>query len=351
MAHPKPEDIPAQHFTISHALSTQSHPAGQTVELTLAFKTFGDSSLAPHNAVCLPSCYGGVLNDTLPFLYTAPHAIFPASKYFVIVVALLGNGESSSPSNTPAPHDGPRFPQVTYQDNITLQHALLRHLGVQKLAAYIGFSMGGQQAYHMSVVFPDFVEKAVCIAGSARTSMHNWSFLEGPKAALVNSADFHGGHYTKPATQGTGAFGRVYVTWARSPAWFKLECWRQCGCESLEEYIRENWEKGLGNWDANNLLCLLYTWQQADVGVFFPEDAGDLKKTLNRVKAKILVMPVRTDLYFTVDESEIEVQALGERGTLRVVESIWGHMSGGGGGTEEDNLFIAEEIQKFLVEV
>ena len=59
-------------------------------------------------------------------------------------------------------------------------------------------------------------ERIVVLAGAARASSHNISFLEGPKAALVNSVDFQDGQYQEPAVRGTGAFGRVYSTWALS---------------------------------------------------------------------------------------------------------------------------------------
>ena len=210
--------------------------------------------------------------------------------------------------------------------------------------------MGGQQAYHMAARFPDFVENAVCIAGSAKTSWHNWSFLEGPKAALVNSVDFKGGRYDKPAVMGTRAFGRVYITWARSQAWFRERCWEQCGCGSLDEYIRRDWEhNGLGSWDANDLLCLLHTWQRGDIGLYYPEDGADLPKVLAKIKARMLVMPARTDMYFPPEDSEEEVKHL-KKGTYKCIESIWGHMAGGGAGTDEDNKFIADNIAAWLGE-
>lgn len=334
MTTPEP---PTHHFHANHTLSAHSKPPNAAVPLQLAYRTYGSPGNSARKTVLLPTCYGGKLATTLPFLYTAPTAdeaapVFDPNEYFIIVVGLLGGGESSSPSNTSAPWHGANFPQTTYDDNIRLQHALCVSLGVERLYAYCGFSMGGQQAYHMATRFPDFVEHMVCIAGSAKTSWHNWSFLEGPKAALVNSGDFYGGEYKTAAVKGTRAFARVYVTWARSQAWFREKCWEECGCATLEEYIQRDWEGGLGAWDANDLLCLLHTWQPGDVGLYHPEDGGDLGKTLQRIRARCLVMPARTDMYFPPEDSEEEVKHL-EKGRLRVIQTIWGHMAGGGGGT------------------
>ncbi|KAF8178626.1 Alpha/Beta hydrolase protein [Mycena galopus ATCC 62051] len=246
----------------------------------------------------MPSCYGGKLDDTLPFLYTAAENGPPPilRDYFVIVCGLLGAGESSSPSNAPAAQRGPNFPALTYEDNTRLQYALCQELGVKQLAAYIGFSMGGQQAYHMAALYPDFALRIVVLASSARTSWHNWSFLEGPKAALVNSVDFMDGKYETPAIRGTRAFGRVYSTWALSQEWFRQRCWETLGFDNLEQYLQAEWEF---KDDAHNLLCQLHMWQKGDISLFGPEEErGDLAKALGRIKAKVLVMPSRTDMYF-----------------------------------------------------
>jgi homoserine acetyltransferase len=76
--------------------------------------------------------------------------------------------------------------------------------------------MGGQQAYTMAALFPEFVENIVCLAGSARTSSHNWCVLEGLKHTLMHSEDFKDGIYTEQASKGLKAFDRVYCPWALS---------------------------------------------------------------------------------------------------------------------------------------
>lgn len=216
---------------------------------------------------------------------------------------------------------------------------------MEKLFAYIGFSMGGQQAYHMSVLYPEFVENMVCLAGSARTSWHNWNFLEGPKNALLHSVDFHDGKYTERPRRGLTAFKRVYSTWALSQAWYREKCWTQCGFETLEDYLNARWNGETG--DGNDLLALVWTWQHGDVGLYFPEDGGDLGKTLGRIKAMCLIMPSRTDMYFPPEDNEEEVKHL-KNGEFKVIESIWGHLAGGGGGTAGDTAFMAKEIKRFL---
>lgn len=319
-----------------------------TTALTLAYRTVGTPDLP---AVLMPSCYGGKLDDTLPFLYTsvdnrgAPAVL---ANHFVIVVGMLSGSESSSPSNAHVSMGGLNFPKVTIEDNVRLQHALCRALGVEKLAAYIGFSMGGIQAYHMGVIYPDFVERIVILAGAARASWHNISFLEGPKAALVNSEDFHGGRYVEPARMGTQAFGRVYSTWALSSAWFREKNWEKLGFNSMWEYLEEEWERSLGSWDAHDLLGMLQMWQSADVSIHGPVK-GDFVAALGSIQAKALVMPSRTDSYFPPEDSMEEVKHL-KQGKLKIIESVWGHLAGGGAGTREDTEFIKDAVEGFLAE-
>ena len=75
---------------------------------------------------------------------------------------MFANGFSSSPSNTPAPFDGPAFPAIAIRDNVEAARRLLTaELGVTHLVAVVGFSMGAQQAFQWAVSHPDFVS-AIC---------------------------------------------------------------------------------------------------------------------------------------------------------------------------------------------
>jgi homoserine O-acetyltransferase len=333
-----------KYFEKEISLSPQSEPPGAKFPARLAYWTLGDVS---NPAVLLPTCYGGTLDTTSPYLYDSdqwPDPILSPSKYFIIITGLLAGGESSSPSNTPAPWNGPNFPHTTYEDNIRLQYALCESLGVKKLFAYIGFSMGGQQAYHISTLYPDFVENIVCLAGSARTSWHNYCFLEGPKQALINAVDFYDGHYTEQAHKGLTAFARVYSTWALSQEWFRQKCWEQLGCKSLDEYLETYWS---GSGDANDRLALLWTWQKGDITLYHPEDNGDLAKALGKIKARCLIMPSRTDQYFPPEDNQAEVKHL-KHGEFKPIETIWGHMAGGNGAIKDDKYFILQEVTRFL---
>lgn len=331
-----------KYFTAEPQLNLNAVEPSKNAALTIAYRTYGSPD---RPAVLMPTCYLGTLDDTLTFLLSTGADGKPPvlASYFVIICGLLGGGESSSPSNAHPSMRGADFPEISYEDNIRRQYSLCQALGVRKLAAYVGFSMGGQQAYHMATIYPDFVERAVVIASSARTSWHNWCFLEGPKAALVNSADWNDGHYTKPVVKGTRAFSRVYSTWALSPEWYRERTWETRGYKTLQDYLEDYWD---GGQDAHDLLCMLHTWQKGDISLHVTQK-GDLPAALASIKAKMLIMPVRTDCYFLHQDSEEEVKHL-RHGELRIIESAWGHLAGGGSGTEDDNQFIIKEVSRWL---
>ena len=112
----------------------------------LVYKTYGQLNPARDNVIVLPTFYTGTHARNEGF-FGAGRAIDPA-KHFIISINLFGNGISSSPSNTPAPFDGPRFPKITLYDNVACQQRLLNDVfGIEQVALVMGWSMAGIQSY------------------------------------------------------------------------------------------------------------------------------------------------------------------------------------------------------------
>jgi len=311
--------------------------SGATLPIKVAYRSYNPSS--PKKA-CIPTCYGSRINTTLAFTENN----YALSSYHVVVVAMLGNGESSSPSNTP------KFPkQLDYRDCIHAQYELLiKHLGIKELDVVQGFSMGGQQAYYWACMYPHFVRNAIVTCGSAKTSGHNYTFLEGPKTALLNSVDYADGGYNaqgiKPL-RGLRAFGRAYCAWLTSGAWYRERHWETTlGYSSIEEYIKGQSETAFEEWDAEDVLILARMWQAGDVGT--TREDGDYTNALESIEARMLVMPARTDQYFLVADSEVEMKYL-RKAELAPIETVWGHMAGGGG-NDEDTKWMSGRIREFL---
>jgi homoserine O-acetyltransferase len=311
----------------------------------VVYVTHGTLNAARDNAILFPTHYTGTHASNAWAI--GPGMALDPAKYFIVVPNMLGNGVSSSPSNTPAPFDGPRFPLVTVRDNVLLQHRLLTEvLGIDQLALVVGHSMGAQQAFQWGALFSGMVQRIAPICGSARTSRHNWLFLEGCKSALVASEGFAGGDYAAPPVVGIRAFARVYAGWAWSQTFFREQLDREVlGLPSMEAFLAHVWEPNFLAHDANNLLAMLATWQAADISAD-PEFAGDFAAALGAISAKTLIMPCRTDLYFPPEDSEIEVAHM-PHAELRIIPSVWGHMAGGGV-NPADRAFINTTLGELL---
>src|SRR4029078_13105023 len=148
-------------------------------------------------------------------------------KMFRVATDLFGNGRSSSPSNTPEPFHGPRFPVTTIRDNVEAVHRLLtERLNVRRLRAVVGFSMGAEQAFQWAVSYPAFVDAIVSTSGTAKCYPHGYVRLEGQIAALTAAPAWMGGDYTVPPAKGLEAFGMVWAGWLYSQEWWRRELWR-----------------------------------------------------------------------------------------------------------------------------
>jgi len=309
----------------------------------LAYKTYGECNTARDNVIVMPTFYGGQHLDTEAMM-GAGRALDP-QKYFIIVPNLFGNGLSSSPSNTPPPFDRAAFPTVTLYDNVVCQHRLVtEHLGIDRVKLVVGFSMGAQQAFQWGALYSDMVQAIAPLCGSARTSPHNYLFLEGVKAALVADAAFAEGWYQAPPVKGLRAFSRVYAGWAFSQDFFREQEYRKMGLASLEDTVRFL-EGYFRQRDANDLLAMLWTWQHADISAN-ERYQGDFAAALGAIKARAIVMPSTTDLYFRVRDNELEVEQM-LHAELRPIPSIWGHVAAFGV-HPPDNAFIDAALYELL---
>jgi homoserine O-acetyltransferase len=320
---------------------------GATIrDCKLAYKTFGALNAAKDNVIVYPTWYSGQ-HDANEWLIGAGMALDPASQ-FIIIPNMIGNGLSSSPSNTPEPYNGPRFPNVTACDNVRAQHCLVtEQFGIERIRMVVGWSMGALQTFHWGALYPDMVERIAPFCGSAKCSRHNFVFLEGVKAALTADAAFAGGWYKSKPEIGLRAMARVYAGWGFSQAFYRQELdIKALGYSSLEDFLVAFWEGFFLPKDANNLLTMLWTWQHGDISANEIYH-GDLRKALGAITAKAYVMPGQTDLYFPPEDSEFEVAHM-PNAKLIPVPSVWGHFAGGPGTNPVDVAFIDGKLKELL---
>src|SRR5262249_40841962 len=207
-----------QHDCTSATLHTAS---GVTLpQARFVYGTYGRLNAAKDNVVLLPSHYMASFHGYEWLV--GPGRALDASRLFLVATELFGNGRSSSPSNTPEPFHGPRFPLMTIRDNVEAVHRLLTEdLKVTHLRAIIGFSRGAQQAFQWAVSYPTFADRIVATSGTAKTYPHGVVRLEGQIAAITTDPAFQNGDYTAPPIKGLEAFATVWLGWLFSQEWWR----------------------------------------------------------------------------------------------------------------------------------
>ncbi len=319
------EEPPDKHEFLLREFQTES--GAVLPEAHLVYGTYGHLNASRDNAVLLPSHYMANFHGYEWLI--GPGKALDTSQLFLVATELFGNGRSSSPSNTAAPFDGPRFPVMTIRDNVQAVHRLLvDELKITHLRALIGFSMGAQQAFQWAVSYPDFADRIVATSGTAKTYPHGIVRLEGQIAAIAADPAFQGGDYKTPPAKGLAAFGMVWAGWLYSQEWWRRELWKDKAKPGTTfEQILDNYRTHfIPGADANDLILQMRTWERHNVGTS-PGFNGDVERALQSVQVPFLYMPSETDLYFPIGDARYEAPFL-RHGVLLPIPSLWGHTAG-----------------------
>ena len=311
----------------------------------IVYGTYGHLNAGRDNVIVLPSHYMAN-HHGYDWLIGSDRALDPA-KLFLVATEMFGNGHSSSPSNTPEPFHGPRFPVMTIRDNVEAVHRLLiEDLHVTHVRAIVGFSMGAEQAFQWGVSYPDFADRLVATSGTAKAWPHGIVRLEGQIAALTADPAFNGGNYTTPPRRGIEAFGMVWLGWLYSQEWWHREMWKiNAPDRTLEQEIEARRKTFFANDDANDLILQARTWERHDVGAT-PGFKGDLERALRSIRVPVLYMPSETDLYFPLTDAQFESRFISQVAFVPI-PSLWGHPAGAGT-DPADRDFLNKKIGAFL---
>lgn len=330
----EPQHFDLGDFALSHG--------GTLPAARLAYTTHGTLAPARDNAILFPTWFNGdhAANE---WIIGPGRALDPAT-HFIIVVNIIGNGHSTSPSNAAPGVAGPAFPLVSVYDNVRAQHRLLtERFGIEHLPLIVGRSMGAQIAFQWGAAFPDMMDALLPFVGSARTATHNWIFLENVRQAIVSDPAWDGGAGGGALEVGLRRMQLVFDSWGLSQTFYRRGMHLEMGFASTRDYLDR---APRGRPDGNDILAQVATWQAADISIHAPYD-GDFAKALGAITARTIIMPCRTDLYFPPEDSEIEVSHM-PNAELRVIESVWGHRAGAPGTDSADTAFIERAIRDLL---
>src|SRR5882672_12334443 len=186
---------PADPPHLTHCVSELKLESGQAIrDFCISYMTEGTLNANKSNAVLMVTAIGGN-HHRIDFLI-GPGRGLDTNKLFVIKTDAIGNGITTSPSNSQTQH-GPAFPHFTIRDMVQSQYLLLEHLGIKHLVAVAGASMGGMQTLQWGVSHPDMMDGLVALTPMARTSAWSIAVNEATRQAIMADPAFKNGNYTE----------------------------------------------------------------------------------------------------------------------------------------------------------
>ena len=252
--------------------------------------------------------------------------------YFVICANILGGckGTTGPASINPAtgkPY-GSSFPPITVGDIVKVNVLLLRQLGVDKLAAVIGASFGGMQAFEMTLAYPDMVGSCISIASAASLSTQALAFDAVARRAITSDPAWHGGDYYdkgdgRGPVDGLALARKIgHITYLSSNIMttkFGREKRRSSGSEAddyaafvsdfeVGRYLDYQGQKFVNRFDANSYLCITKALDEYDLAAL--HGGGELEKAFDRLRAKVMVVALTSDWLFPPEQSRRLANAL-----------------------------------------
>jgi homoserine O-acetyltransferase len=248
----------------------------------IGYRTYGELNADKSNAILFTTWFGGN-TEQLAGNFGAGKLVDTA-KYYVIAIDAIGDGVSSSPSNsTLQPHM--KFPKFTVRDMVESQHRVLTEvLHVQHLRAVMGISMGGMQTFQWMVSYPDFMDKAVPIAGSPHLAPYDMLHWQAENDVIVRDPEWKNGEYT--SNPGRSALAQIAAMILTTPPYFNEKHTREEAVALGQKALNEP------AMDANDHIRTGEAVMVLDVSDAFD---GSMDKAAAAVHAKTLVVVSRLD--------------------------------------------------------
>jgi homoserine O-acetyltransferase len=302
--------------------------------LAVAYRTYGTLNAARSNAILVCHALTGdqYVAETHPLTgkpgwwetVVGPGLPIDTGRYFVICANVLGGCMGSSGPAEPKPDGslpwGTDFPSVTIRDMVRAQKRLVDHLGIGRLLAVVGGSMGGMQVLEWAATYPDMVVAAAPIATATYHSAQNIAFHEVGRAAIHGDPDWKGGRYWEdgriPAKGLSVARMVAHITYLSEQALGRKFGRRLRGASALtfledvfevESYLRYQGSTFVRRFDANSYLTITRAMDFFDLGA---EHGGDVAAPFRGTQTRFLVASFSSDWLFPTAESRAIVRAL-----------------------------------------
>ena len=286
----------------------------QIEDCRIGYRTWGTLNADRSNAILFPTWFSGNTNNLATFV-GADKMIDPA-KFFFIAVDALGDGVSSSPSNSENQH-ATRFPAFTIGDMVEAEYRLATEtLHLKHLHAVMGISMGGMQTFSWMVRYPTFMDLAIPIVGSPRLTSYDLLLWQAEVEAVQDDPLFQGGNYSQPPKLPLVEF--IHTMNLSTPAHYARTVDRNDYDSEQEQYYR----KGILPFDANDWLAQLEAMIHHDIA-----QGGSMEDAAKKMKTKVLIVVASQD-HMVNPQPALDFAPLVHAQTL-ILDSDCGHLAPG----------------------
>lgn len=282
------------------------------VDCTIGYRTFGTLNPRRSNAIIYPTA-GGSTTAMMEMFFGMGMDV-DTTKFYLILIDALGNGVSSSPSNSLS-QPKTSFPQFSIRDMVNTQYKMLAgNLNIHHLAAVVGGSMGGLQALQWAVSYPDFMDKVVAIEATPKLSTYDLLWMYTYMEAVKSDTAYHSGNYiVNPTSPLSVHLTQLLLT---TPAVLN----NSVPVDSFSTWL-SSLEKNPFPVDCNNFLWQTKAVMTHDICI---GAGGSLEKTAKLIKAKMLIIANKQD---HVINQTLSIKFAGmANAELVVMDNDWGHL-------------------------
>ena len=312
-------------------------------DFSISYVTHGTLNEKKSNAILMVTAIGGN-HHRIDFMIGPGKALDP-DKYFIICTDAIGNGLTTSPSNSKSQ---PRmsFPKFTIRDMVESQYRLLKEkFGIDHVVAVVGPSMGGMQALQWGVSHPDFMDAVVAMVPLAKTPAWSVAVVEATRKAIMEDAAWKDGNYDAPPEKGIRLMRDILnLLSARTPDMYSAQFTN--GMDALP-WMEAQETAMLKAMDANDWIYQTWAYERHDVGAT-PGFDGDTAKALASIRAKTLIMTGTKDLLNPEFEPVAAARNIADVKMMTISPgTVTGHASAGGA-IPADVEFLNRETAAFL---